>query len=76
VPKITTDKTRKFVEKITPNDISYPKTWKNLTMICRVVPAEVDVGVSYLNDPEEVEAILTKVGKRDMKETTDKKEHI
>ena len=29
-----------------------------------MVPAIVDVGVSYLNDPKQVSAILVKVGKR------------
>ena len=35
------------------------------------VPAIVDVGTSYLNDPEEVSAVLIKVGKRAMKEIVD-----
>ena len=45
----------------------------NYTKESQVVPAEIEVGVSYLNDPEEVEAILTKIGKRAMKEIMDKK---
>lgn len=35
------------------------------------VPASVEVGASYLNDPEEVAAVLMKVGKMAMKEITD-----
>ena len=38
-----------------------------------MVPAIVDVGVSYLNDPKQVSAILVKVGKRAMKEVVDTK---
>ena len=40
----------------------------NYTQGVRMVPAVVDVGVSYLNDPRQVSAILVKVGKRAMKE--------
>lgn len=36
-----------------------------------MVPASVDVGVSYLNDPRQVAAILIKVGKRAMTEVVD-----
>ena len=38
-----------------------------------MVPAMVKVGVSYLNDPKQVAAILVKVGKRAMKEVVDAK---
>jgi small-conductance mechanosensitive channel len=38
-----------------------------------MVPAIVDVGVSYLNNPKQVVAILVKVGKRAMKEVVDSK---
>ena len=38
-----------------------------------MVPAIVDVGVSYLNDPKQVSAILVKVGKRAMNEVVDGK---
>ena len=43
----------------------------NYTTSFKLVPAEVDVGVSYLNDPEQVAAILVKIGKRAMTEITD-----
>ena len=43
----------------------------NYTTSFKLVPAEIDVGVSYLNDPEQVAAIMVKVGKRAMKEITD-----
>lgn len=36
-----------------------------------MVPASVDVGVSYLNDPRQVAAILIKVGKRAMTDVVD-----
>jgi len=36
----------------------------NYTKEIKLVPAVVDVGVSYLNDPKQVAAILVKVGKR------------
>ena len=45
----------------------------NYTQGVRMVPAVVDVGVSYLNDPRQVSAILVKVGKRAMKEVVDGK---
>ena len=35
------------------------------------VPAQVDVGASYLNDPEEVSSVLIKVGKMAMNEIVD-----
>jgi small-conductance mechanosensitive channel len=43
----------------------------NYTQGIKMVPAIVDVGVSYLNDPKQVSAILVKVGKRAMKEVID-----
>ncbi|NQV39969.1 MAG: mechanosensitive ion channel [Nitrosopumilus sp.] len=45
----------------------------NYTQGIKMVPAIVDVGVSYLNDPKQVSAILVKVGKRAMKEVVDDK---
>lgn len=45
----------------------------NYTKEIKLVPAIVDVGVSYLNDPKQVASILVKVGKRAMKEITDSK---
>ncbi len=45
----------------------------NYTQGIKMVPAIVDVGVSYLNDPKQVSAILVKVGKRAMKEIVDDK---
>ncbi|CAI9830850.1 MAG: mechanosensitive ion channel [Nitrosopumilus sp.] len=36
-----------------------------------MVPAIVEVGVSYLNDPRQVSAVLVKVGKRAMREVVD-----
>ena len=43
----------------------------NYSKEIRMVPASVDVGVSYLNDPRQVAAILIKVGKKAMKEVVD-----
>jgi len=43
----------------------------NYTQGIKMVPAIVDVGVSYLNDPKQVSAILVKVGKRAMNEVID-----
>ena len=45
----------------------------NYTQGIKMVPAIVDVGVSYLNDPKQVSAILVKVGQRAMKEVIDGK---
>ncbi|MGY5148494.1 MAG: mechanosensitive ion channel family protein [Candidatus Nitrosopumilus sp. bin_68KS] len=45
----------------------------NFSKEIKMVPAIVDVGVSYLNDPKQVAAILVKVGKRVMKESVDNK---
>jgi len=43
----------------------------NYTKDNKLVPAVVEVGVSYLNDPKQVASILVKVGKRGMKEIVD-----
>ena len=43
----------------------------NFTKAFKLVPATIEVGVSYLNDPEQVEAILIKIGRRAMKEVKD-----
>ncbi len=45
----------------------------NFTKEFKLVPATVEVGVSYLNNPRQVTAILVKVGKRTMKESLDDK---
>ena len=43
----------------------------NYTKEIQLVPALVEVGVSYLNNPRQVASILIKVGKRTMKEVKD-----
>ncbi len=45
----------------------------NFSKDSKLVPAVVDVGVSYLNDPKQVASILVKIGKRAMSEITDEK---
>ncbi len=45
----------------------------NFSKELKLVPATVDVGVSYLNDPRQVASILVKVGKRGMREIKDSK---
>ena len=45
----------------------------NYSKDLKMVPAIVDVGVSYLNDPKQVASILVKVGKRAMLEIVDAK---
>ncbi len=45
----------------------------NYSKEIKMVPAIVEVGVSYLNDPKQVSAILVKVGNRAMKEVIDRK---
>ena len=45
----------------------------NYSKDLKMVPAMVNVGVSYLNDPKQVASILVKVGKRTMNETVDEK---
>ena len=47
----------------------------NYTKEIKLVPAIVNVGVSYLNNPRQVASILVKVGKRAMIETVDAKGH-
>jgi len=47
----------------------------NYTKEIKLVPAIVDVGVSYLNDPKQVSAILVKIGKRALVEVKDSNEH-
>ena len=46
----------------------------NYSKEIKMVPAIVEVGVSYLNNPKQVAAILVKVGKRGMKEIVDEKQ--
>lgn len=43
----------------------------NYSKELKMVPAIVDVGVSYLNNPRQVASILVKIGKRAMKEVVD-----
>ncbi len=45
----------------------------NYSKESKMVPAIVEVGVSYLNNPRQVAAILVKIGKRAMKEIVDEK---
>jgi small-conductance mechanosensitive channel len=45
----------------------------NFTKEIKLVPAVISVGVSYLNNPRQVSAILVKIGKRAMIETVDAK---
>ena len=45
----------------------------NFTKEINLVPAIVDVGVSYLNDPKQVASILVKVGQRTLIEVKDSK---
>ena len=45
----------------------------NYTKEFKLVPATVEVGVSYLNNPRQVTAILVKVGRRAMEEVIDSK---
>ena len=47
----------------------------NYTKEIKLVPAIVEVGVSYLNDPKQVAAILVKIGKRALIEVKDSNEH-
>lgn len=51
---------------VTTEIINYTKEFK-------IVPAIVEVGVSYLNNPKQVAAILTKVGQRALREVIDNK---
>ena len=43
----------------------------NYSKDVKFIPAKVEVGASYLNDPEEVASVLIKVGSRAMKELKD-----
>ena len=45
----------------------------NFTKEIELVPAIVDVGVSYLNDPKQVASILVKIGKRALIEVKNSK---
>lgn len=45
----------------------------NFTKEINLVPAIVDVGVSYLNDPKQVASILVKIGQRTLLEVKDSK---
>ncbi|MDH3341209.1 MAG: mechanosensitive ion channel [Nitrosopumilus sp.] len=45
----------------------------NYSKEIKMVPAIVEVGVSYLNNPKQVAAILVKIGKRAMKEVMDER---
>jgi small-conductance mechanosensitive channel len=45
----------------------------NYTKENKLVPALIKVGVSYLNDPQQVASILVKIGKRGMKEIVNAK---
>ena len=45
----------------------------NFSKDIKMVPAVVEVGVSYLNNPRQVAAILVKVGKKAMREVRDAK---
>ena len=45
----------------------------NFTKEINLVPAIVDVGVSYLNDPKQVASILVKIGQRALLEVKDSK---
>jgi len=47
----------------------------NYTKEIKLVPAIVDVGVSYLNDPKQVASILVKIGKRALIEVKDSTGH-
>jgi len=47
----------------------------NYTKEIKLVPAIVDVGVSYLNDPKQVASILVKVGRRALIEVKDSNGH-
>jgi len=47
----------------------------NYTKEIKLVPAIVEVGVSYLNDPKQVASILVKIGKRALIEVKDSNGH-
>ena len=47
----------------------------NFTKEFALAPAMVQVGVSHMNDPKQVAAVLMKIGRRVMNESIDEKEH-
>ena len=56
---------------IVPTKLIVSQEIINFTKAFKLVPATIEVGVSYLNDPKQVEAILIKIGRRAMKEVMD-----
>jgi len=56
---------------IVPTKLIVSQEIINFTKAFKLVPATIEVGVSYLNDPKQVEAILIKIGRRAMKEVKD-----
>ena len=56
---------------IVPTKLIVSQEIINFTKAFKLVPATIEVGVSYLNDPKQVEAILVKIGRRAMKEVVD-----
>jgi small-conductance mechanosensitive channel len=56
---------------IVPTKLIVSQEIINFTKAFKLVPATIEVGVSYLNDPKQVEAILIKIGRRAMKEVVD-----
>ena len=56
---------------IVPTKLIVSQEIINFTKAFKLVPATIEVGVSYLNDPKQVEAILMKIGRRAMKEVMD-----
>jgi small-conductance mechanosensitive channel len=56
---------------IVPTKLIVSQEIINFTKAFKLVPATIEVGVSYLNNPKQVEAILTKIGRRAMKEVMD-----
>ena len=56
---------------IVPTKLIVSQEIINFTKAFKLVPATIEVGVSYLNDPKQVEAILVKIGRRAMKEVMD-----
>ncbi|NWK04819.1 mechanosensitive ion channel [Marine Group I thaumarchaeote] len=56
---------------IVPTKLIISQEIINFTKAFKLVPATIEVGVSYLNDPKQVEAILIKIGRRAMKEVID-----
>jgi small-conductance mechanosensitive channel len=56
---------------IVPTKLIVSQEIINFTKAFKLVPATIEVGVSYLNNPKQVEAILIKIGRRAMKEVVD-----